>query len=163
MSSPTTKSLLRHIARRLSERDETLACVEIGSGGHVSRSFTSQPGSSAFFAGSFVLTADAAHWPRSLRYYDCRNPEPPGSIPRLEGLAVAARQAFGADWALTVECLPAGQHAHAYTLLHAPDGRSALVTASYAKDALQRENGLFVEGILACLARRLDDLSEAST
>ena len=163
MSGPPIKVLLQQIAQRLSERDEMLACVEIGCGGRVTRSLTSQPGSSAFFVGSFVLTADAALWPRSLRKDDRGNPERPGSIPRLEGLAVAARQAFGADWALAVECLPVGQHAHAYTLLHAPGGTSTLVTDLSAKDALQRDNGLLVEGILACLARRLDDQSEVST
>ena len=80
MSGPTTKALLRRIAQRLTDSDETLACVEIGSGGDVTRSLTSEPGSSAFFAGSFILSSDAALWPRSLTPVDCGSPGRPGSI-----------------------------------------------------------------------------------
>lgn len=162
MCEPTTKMLLRRIAQCLSDRDETLACVEIGSGGHVTRSLTSEPGSSAFFGGSLILSADAAHWPRSLRRDDRGNPEGPGSIPRLQGLAVAAQEEFGADWALAVECLPAAQRVCAYTLLRAPDGKSTLATALSAGDAIRNETGSIVKDILACLARRLDEQSEVS-
>ncbi len=163
MPDPTTKALLQRIAQRLIERDETLACVEIGSGGHVTRSLTAEPGSSAFFAGSFILAADAALWPRSLTPGDCGNSGRPGSIPRLQGLTVAARQAFGADWALAVECLPAAQRECAYALLCAPDGTSTLFTALFAKDASHYDSDALVPGILGGLARRLDKQIEDTT
>ena len=157
MSGPTTKELLRSIAQRLTERAETLACVEVGSGGHVTRSLTSVPGSSAFLAGSFILTADAAFWPPSLKRDDSAHRERPGSIRRLEGLAAAARQAFGADWALAVECLPAAQRVCAYALLRAPDSTSTLAAASSGNEAFQSESDCMVWGILSGLARRLDE------
>ncbi len=163
MSGPTTKEHLRRIAQRLTARAETLACVEVGSGGHVTRSLTSEPGSSAFLAGSFILTADAALWPLSLRHDDSAHPERPGSIPRLEGLAADARQAFGADWALAVECLPAAQRVCAYALLRAPDGTSTLAIASSAYETLQSDSDGMVWGILAGLARRLDEQGGVST
>ena len=107
--------LHRHIAAGLTSRNETLACVEIGSGGQVSSFLTSEPGSSAFFAGAMILTADASVWPQSIMGRCGWRHDPLESLDRLCGLAAIAQSEFGADWGLAVVCKPAAARApHAF-------------------------------------------------
>ena len=83
--------LHRHIAAGLTSRNETLACVEIGSGGQVSSFLTSEPGSSAFFAGALILTADASVWPQSIMGRCGWRHDPLESLDRLCELAAIAQ------------------------------------------------------------------------
>ncbi len=106
MTAPTVEMLRQRIAEGLSDRGQTLACVEIGSGGRVASRLTAKAGSSAYFAGGLVLTADSSYWPTSLVGEGAWLRKPPGSRTRLERLAKIARHAFHSNWCLVVECVP---------------------------------------------------------
>ncbi len=167
MSAPTINSLQRRIAKRLTRRNETLACVEIESGGLVSRSLTSVPGSSAYFAGALILAADAALWPQAITSDGSWQHEPPGSHIRLDGAAAAAQQAFGAHWGLAVECVPAMNADSVHLALRTPNGSSVLEvmspraeTISTAESAELSHEERLVQCILRCFANRLQEICE---
>lgn len=134
-----------------------LACVEIHSGGHVSRSLTSEPGSSAFFAGTLILPQDSARWPQPITGDGSWREAPPGSYTRLAGLAGIAQAAFGADWGLAVECQPAARGLRVDTLLRAPNGHAAVDSLSSAEDAGHSEDERLVQCVLEVLAQRLEE------
>lgn len=152
--------LLRRIAQRLTERGETFACVEIGSGGYVSLSLTSEPGSSAFFAGALIFPADAALWPQAITGDGGWTKAPPGSYTRLAGLAGVAQAAFGADWGLAVERQPADRQRSLFVALRTPDGSAVMETVSPAEDVLQPGAERLVQCVLGCLARWLEEHTE---
>ena len=167
MSAPTINSLQRRIAKRLTSRNETLACVEIESGGLLSRSLTSVPGSSAYFAGALILAADAALWPQAIAGDGSWQHEPPGSHIRLDGAAAAAQQAFGANWGLAVECVPAMNADSVHLALRTPNGSSLLEiaspgaeSASTAECAMRSTEERLVQCILRRFANRLQEICE---
>lgn len=157
MSSPAVSTLHRRITTRLARRHETLACIEIGSDGHVSRSLTSEPGSSAFFTGSLILPADSARWPQSITGDGSWQEEPPGSYTRLAGLAGAAQAAFGADWGFAVECAPTASQVHVYVALSTPDGNAVSNTVLFVEGTVQPDAERLVECVLRLLAQRLEE------
>lgn len=152
----STSMALHRIAQCLSARRETLACVEIGSGGRVSRVLTSEPGSSAFFAGSLILPADSAHWPQSIAGDGSWRAAPPGSQARLAGLAGVAQQSYGTDWGVAVECLPAAGQISLSIALRTPGGNTVLDTVLPAEDAVQSGEERLVECVLELLAQQLE-------
>ena len=160
MSPPTSSLLLQRLAQRLTERGETLACVEIGSGGHVSRSLTSEPGSSALFAGSLIFPADAALWPQAITGDGSWRAAPPGSHTRLAGLAGVAQVAFGTDWGLAVECQPANSQTSLSIALLFPDGNAVSDTVFLAEDAAQPGEERLVQCVLRLLAQHLEEHTE---
>ena len=161
MSEPTTSMLRQRIAQRLTARGETLACVEIESGGHVSRSLTAEPGSSAFFAGALILPQDSACWPQPITGDGSWRDAPPGSDARLAELAGIAQAAFGADWGLAVECQPAAFQESIHISLRTPDGSSVMESASLAESALRPGAERLVQCVLEILAQRLAEHTEA--
>ena len=160
MSAPTSSSFQRRIAKRLTSRSETLACVEIRIGGLVSHSLTSEPGSSAYFAGALILAAEAALWPQSITGDGTWQEEPPGSHARLDGAAAAAQQAFGANWGLAVECVPATNSDSVHVVLRAPNGSSMLEVVSPRDEALHSAGERLVQCVLRHLAGCLEEYSE---
>ena len=152
--------LLRHIAAGLTSRNETLACVEIGSGGQVSSFLTSEPGSSAFFAGALILTADASVWPRSIMGRCGWRQDPTESLDRLCGLAAIAQSEFGADWGLAVVCKPASAQHPVHFALRSPSGNATLGTAPVSEEVLQSDGGLLVHYVLQHVAERLENYRE---
>ena len=160
MSAPTIGKLHRRTATYLTSRHETLACVEIGSGGHISRCLTSEPGSSAFFAGSLIFPADAALWPQAITGDGSWRETPPGSHTRLAGLAGVAQKAFGADWGLAVECLPANSQTSLSIALRPPDGNAVSDTVFLAQDTVQPGEERLVQCVLGLLAQRLEEHAE---
>lgn len=157
MSAPTSSLLLQRIAQRLTECGESLACIEVGSGGHVSRSLTSEPGSSVFFAGALIFPADSVRWPQSITGDGSWQEEPPGSYTRLAGLAGAAQAAFGADWGFAVECTPTASQVHVYVALSTPDGYAVSKTVLFVEDTVQPDAERLVECVLRLLAQRLEE------
>ena len=147
--------LHRHIAARLTSRNETLACVEIGSGGQVSSFLTSEPGSSAFFAGALILTADASVWPRSIMGRCGWRQNPIESLDRLCGLAAIAQSEFGADWGLAVFCKAAAARHPVHFALCSPSGIATLETALLSNEAPQSDGEQLVQSILQHVAKRL--------
>lgn len=152
--------LCQRIAQRLTARGETLACVEIESGGHVSRSLTAEPGSSAFFAGALILPQDSACWPQPITGDGSWRDAPPGSDARLAELAGIAQAAFGADWGLAVECQPAASRESLHCALRAPDGSSVMESAPLGENALQPGTERLVQCVLEILAQRLEEHTE---
>ncbi len=161
MSSPTAGTLHRRIASSLTARRETLACVEIGSGGRISQALTAEPGSSAFFTGALILTPDAALWPRAITGRGCWQAEPPGSEPRLFGLAAVAQKQFDADWGLAVECVPSATPVALHLALRSPDCGACCETAALAADAAEPDSGRLAQCVLERLAARLEGRDEA--
>ncbi len=106
MTASTIEMLRQRIAAGLSDRGQTLACVEIGSGGRVASRLTAKAGSSAYFAGGLVLTADSSYWPASLVGEGAWLRKPPGSRSRLNEIARITQHAFHSNWCLVVECVP---------------------------------------------------------
>ncbi|MYB77028.1 MAG: CinA family protein [Chloroflexi bacterium] len=162
VSAPTIGRLHRRTATCLTTRHETLACVEIGSGGQVSRCLTSEPGSSAFFAGSLIFPADAALWPQAITGDGSWRAAPPSSHTRLAGLAGVAQAAFGTDWGLAVECLPANKQTSLSLALLFPDGNAVSDTVFLAEDAAQTGEERLVQCVLGLLAQRLEEHNEKS-
>ena len=136
--------------------------MEIGSGGHVSRGLTSEPGSSAFFAGSLIFPADSALWPQSITGDGNWKQSPPGSHTRLAGLAGVTQAAFGTDWGLAVECQPANSQTSLSIALRPPDGNAVSDTVLLAEDAAQPGEELLVQCVLRLLAQRLEEHNEKS-
>ena len=161
MSSPTAGTLHRRIASSLTARRETLACVEIGSGGRIAQSLTAEPGSSAFFTGALILTPDAALWPRAITGCGGWQEEPPGSDARLYGLADLTRQAFDADWGLAVEWAPATAPEAVHVALRGPNCLASLETASLSGGDAERAGERLAQCVLERLAARLEGRDEA--
>ena len=147
--------LHRHIAAGLISRYETLACVEIGSGGQVSSFLTSEPGSSAFFAGALVLTADASVWPQSIKGRCGWRHGPIESLDRLCELAAIAQSEFGADWGVAVVCRPAANQHPVHFALRSPSGNATLETALLSDEVLQSGGEQLVQSVLQHVAKRL--------
>ena len=148
------------VATSLTKRNETLACVEVGSGGQVSSFLTSEPGSSAFFAGALILTADASVWPRSIMGRCDRRQDPTESPDRLCGLAAIAQSEFGADWGLAVVCrLAAAQHP-VHFALRSPSGNATLETMLLSEEAPQSGGEGLVQSVLQHVAERLNNHRE---
>ena len=160
VSAPTIGRLHRRTATCLTTRHETLACVEIGSGGQVSRSLTSEPGSSAFFAGSLIFPADSAPWPQAITGDGSWRAAPPGSHTRLAGLAGTAQAAFDADWGLAVERQPANSQTSFSIALRPPDGNAVSDTVFLAQDAAQPGEARLVECVLGLVVQRLEEHAE---
>ena len=152
--------LHRHIAAGLTSRSETLACVEIGSGGQVSSFLTSEPGSSAFFAGALILTADASVWPRSIMSRCGWRHDPLESLDRLCELAAIAQSEFGADWGLAVVCRPAAAQHPVHFALCSPSGNATLETALLSEELLQSGGERLVHNVLKHVAERLKNYRE---
>ena len=152
--------LHRHIAAGLTSRNETLACVEIGSGGQVSSFLTSEPGSSAFFAGALILTADASVWPQSIMGRCGWRHDPLESLDRLCGLAAIAQCEFGADWGLAVVCKPATARHPVHFALRSPSGNATLETALLSDEMLQSGGEQLVQSVLQHVAERLKNYRE---
>ena len=152
--------LHRHIAAGLISRYETLACVEIGSGGQVSSFLTSEPGSSAFFAGALILTADASVWPQSIMGRCGWRQDPTESLDRLCGLAAIAQSEFGADWGLAVVCGLAAARRPVHFALRSPSGNATLGTAPVSEEVLQSGGEQLVQSVLQHVAERLEHYRE---
>ena len=150
----------RHIAAGLTSRNETLACVEIGSGGQVSSFLTSEPGSSAFFAGALILTADESVWPQSIMGRCGWRHDPLESLDRLCGLAAIAQCEFGADWGLAVVCRPAANQHPLHFALRSPSGNATLETALFSDEVLQSGGEQLVQSVLQHVAERLEHYRE---
>ena len=146
-------ALRRRIGARLAARQETLACVEIGSGGLVSQAFTAEAGSSAFYKGALILTADAAAWPRALTGDGGWQTEPPGSPARLRGLAALAQAAFGADWGLAVEW----ERAPRAGTLHLATNATAPLTTATVESSAARLVAFVLERVNARLAEQREE------
>lgn len=157
MSAPTSSLLLQRIAQRLTECGESLACIEIGSGGQVSRRLTSEPGSSAFFAGALILAADAAFWPHQITGCSGWQAEPAGSSGRLQELATVAQKQFSADWGLAVEWTPPAPHHFLNIAIRVPDGSLTFETSSLGTEASQCGAEQLVQCVLRLLAQRLEE------
>ncbi len=118
------------IGRLLSERRETLALAESCTGGLIAKQITDVPGSSDYFLEGFVVYSNEAKIRRLavpealLATHGAVSPEV------AEAMARGARQATGADWALSVTGIagPGGGTPEKpvglmYFGLAAPDGR----------------------------------------
>ena len=155
-------ALRRRIGARLAARQETLACVEIGSGGLVSQAFTAEAGSSAFYKGALILTADAADWPRALTGDGGWQTEPPGSPARLRGLAALAQAAFGADWGLAVEWERAPRAGTLHLALRGPESTTTNATAPLATATVESSAARLVAYVLERVNARLAEQCEES-
>lgn len=155
MSSPAVSTLHRRIATGLATRQGTLACAEVGSGGCVSRCLTSEPGSSAFFAGALVLAADAACWPHRILGCGGWQTEPPGSRARLQELARVAQEQFSADWGLAVEWTPSAPQRLLNIAVRVPDGSLTFETSSLGAEGSPCGAERLVQCVLEVLAQRL--------
>ena len=157
MTAPTVDTLRRCIAEFLTGRGETLACVEIGSGGRVAACLTAKAGSSAYFAGGLVLPADASHWPPSLVGEGAWLQEPPGSRSRLHGLVRVVQQAFAADWCLAIECTPQADRYTAFLLLRNTAGSATHTSEALTEDSSQPCCERLVQYALKHLAEKLEE------
>ncbi len=152
--------LHRHIAAGLTSRNETLACVEIGSGGQVSSFLTSEPGSSGFFAGALILTADASVWPQSIMGRCGGRQDLLESPDRMCGLAAIAQSEFGADWGLAVVRRPAAARHPVHFALRSPSGNATLETELLSDEVLQSGGEQLVQSVLQHVAERLKNYRE---
>ena len=130
--------------------------MEIGSGGLVSQAFTAEPGSSAFFRGALILTADAAAWPRALTGDGGWQAAPPGSPARLRGLAALAQAAFGADWGLAVEWARSPRAGTLHLALRGPENTTTRARPPLATAVVESSAGRLVAYVLEHVTARLE-------
>lgn len=160
------KMVQKRVAASLTTRGEVLACVEIGSGGWVSRSLSAEPGSSGFYAGAFVLTPDASHWPTLLASCGISRRESLRTHEDLKLLATVAGKKFGAHWVLVVDSKTAIEEDGVNIALLAPDGTCSRETASLAElpgvETSQCPDNRLVQYVLQHLSKRLEEYSEDS-
>jgi PncC family amidohydrolase len=89
------------ILAMLSQRGQTLACAESCTGGRIAAALTAIPGSSAVFLGAVVAYSNAAK--QALLGVAEATLGAHGAVaaPTAVEMAQGARQAFGADWAVS--------------------------------------------------------------
>lgn len=162
----TVAEHLKRVAVILTARRELIACVEIGSGSCVSQSLTAEAGSSAYFAGSFVLPTDASHWPTYFAHCGISQQNTPRKSEELQEVATVAGTQFGARWVLVVDCAPPDGKGETHIALLAPDGNCAHETVPLAQspgaETSHYSDNRLVQYVLQHLAERLEDYSEYS-
>ncbi len=94
--------LVRLLAAGLVRQAATLSCIEVGSGGAVTRALTSQAGASRFLVGALILSPVPAQWPTALLgetavWAAVEEMESPAAR-----LACRAQALFGTTWGLGV-------------------------------------------------------------
>ncbi len=103
-------TLYQRVAALLTARHETLACIDVGLGGQVSAALTAVPGSSAFYLGAYILTAERSAWPKTVASRALRQGERTHLQAQLCALATIAQEDFGAVWGLAIAGTSATGH-----------------------------------------------------
>lgn len=160
------KKLHERVSRSLTARREVFACVEIGSGGWISRNLTAEPGSSGFYAGAFILTPNASHWPTLLAGCGISRRGTLRTHEDLKLLATVAGKQFGAHWVLVVDSKSAIEKDGVHIALLAPNGTCSYRSASLAQlpgvETSQCPDKRLVQYVLLHLSERLEEYSEDS-
>ena len=153
----------RLIAAALTERRQTVAAVEASAGGRLSTALTGIPGSSAWFLGAVIVYSAAAK--EVLLGITAADLAISGAVDASAALVLAraARQRFGATWAVaeTGVAGPLGGHRSrkppglAYVAVVGPTGEEVREVQT-GRDDRQANQQTFAASALSLLAKQLD-------
>jgi len=97
---PELEQLAEHVARRLTDRGETVAVAESSAGGLISAALLSVAGASGYFkGGTVVYNADAKERLAGMTREEI-DAGRSSTAPHTALLAAAIRRRLGADWAI---------------------------------------------------------------
>jgi PncC family amidohydrolase len=151
------------VARRLSERGETVAVAESAAGGLISAALLGVAGASGYFKGGVVVYNAAAKERLAGMTQAELESHRSATIPHVELLAEAIRKRLGADWTIA-EAGAAGPTGNRYG---DPAGHVALAVAGPTARTREVQTGssdrrenmeAFATAALALLVSALDEL-----